>query len=105
MLSVKGSLFRHRNWWNSNIDNNFIKGVINNGYALPLIKLPVAEHLDNNKSARENASFVDSEIVKLLADGIVVQLNYVPDIINALTVAINHKGKQRLVLNLRQINK
>jgi hypothetical protein len=104
MLSVKGSLFRHRAWWNNNTSSLYIKGVINSGYCLPLVQLPVSEHIKNNRSSLDNADFVDTEIEKLLGTGVIERLAYVPAVTNALTVAINASGKKRLVLDLRQIN-
>ena len=66
--------------------------------------LPKAEILKNNKSARDNSSFVTEEIAKLLDTGVLIEVKTVPTVINALTVAINHSGKKRLVLDLRSIN-
>jgi hypothetical protein len=94
MLSVKGSLFRHRGWWDNNTSSVYIKSIISTGYCLPLKKLPVAEHLRNNKSARDNMNFVDSEIEKLLSSAVIERLGHKPDVVNALTVAINCTGKK-----------
>jgi hypothetical protein len=66
MLSVKGSLCRHVGWWRENIDNNFICRVVSEGYRLPLLDLPTCVFIKNNKTARENGTFVTSEIEKLL---------------------------------------
>jgi hypothetical protein len=105
MLSVKGSLYRHRLWWDKSTSSSYIKGVINTGYCLPLLQLPQPEHLKNNRSALDNVSFVDEEITRLLATGVIELVPYTPTVVNALTVAQNAVGKKRLVLDLRQINK
>jgi hypothetical protein len=104
MFTVKGSLKRHLPWWRTNIANQYIVGIIAEGYRLPLLDIPQHELLKNNKSARDNAEFVTSELSKLLESGVIVKLTISPTITNALSVAINADNKKRLVLDLRQIN-
>jgi hypothetical protein len=104
MYSVKGSLKRHSQWWHTHVKNDYILGVIDNGFKLPLLELPLPTVLRNNKSAFDNASFVDEEIAKLLTSGVVKLLPQMPTVVNALTVAINTEGKKRLVLDLRTVN-
>jgi hypothetical protein len=103
MLKVKGSLKKHSEWWHLNIKNPYILGVIDEGYKLPLIEIPEPIILKNNKSALENASFVDEELTRLLISGVVVECIQ-PTVINALSVATNASGKHRLVLDLRMVN-
>jgi hypothetical protein len=103
-MSVKFSLRNHLAWWQKNVHNSYIVDVIQNGYRLPLNGIPKPEWLKNNKSARDNASFVDSEVDKLVKSGVVIELKNQPAVINALTVAINADNKKRLVLDLRQVN-
>jgi hypothetical protein len=104
MFTVKGSLKRHLPWWRENIANQYIVNTIEEGYRLPLLDIPHSEILKNNKSARDNAEFVTSELAKLLESGVIEKLNTSPNVINALSVAINADNKKRLVLDLRQIN-
>jgi hypothetical protein len=103
-MSVKFSLRNHLSWWQQHVKNDYIVDVIKHGYRLPLTSLPQPEWLNNNKSARDNPDFVDSEVKKLLLSGVLIELKNKPMVINALTVAINAQGKKRLVLDLRQIN-
>jgi hypothetical protein len=103
-MSVKFSLRNHVGWWHKNVKNNYIVNVVEHGYKLPLSGIPRPEWLNNNKSARDNADFVDSEVDKLVHSGVVIELKVKPTVINALTVAINAENKKRLVLDLRQIN-
>jgi hypothetical protein len=103
-MNVKNSLHKHLDWWKHNVKNSYITGVIENGYKLPLSDFPKPEWLKNNKSARDNAEFVTSEVSSLVKKGIVIELRQQPTVINALTVAINADGKKRLVLDLRQVN-
>ncbi|KAK3096540.1 hypothetical protein FSP39_001138 [Pinctada imbricata] len=71
---------------------------------IPLFTVPEPDVIKNNKSARENVSFVKSEICKLLEKGCVSDVDIVPEVVNPLTVAFNREGKARLVLDCRHIN-
>ncbi|VDI74252.1 Hypothetical predicted protein [Mytilus galloprovincialis] len=70
---------------------------------LPLKTLPENVLLDNNRSAKENKSFVTDEIEKLLSKGCISEVFVKPKVVNPLTVAGN-KSKLRLVLDCRHIN-
>jgi hypothetical protein len=104
MAQVKGSLNKHFNWWQNNVHNAYILDVIKNGYKLPLLEHPAETTLTNNKSARDSHLFVDEEIHKLLASGVIIHCDYPITVTNALSVATNSSGKQRLVLDLRTVN-
>jgi hypothetical protein len=104
MYSVKGSLKRHSQWWHANVRNDYILGVIDHGYKLPLLDIPAPIVLRNNKSAFDNEQFVDEEVDKLVQSGVVKHLSQPPTVVNVLTVAINADGKKRLVLDLRTVN-
>jgi hypothetical protein len=104
LASVKGSLKSHSKWWHDNIHNPYILDIIDNGYKLPLISIPGVERLNNNKTARINPVFVTSEIDRLVDAGILIKVSNIPTVVNALTVAENSSGKQRLVLDLRGVN-
>jgi hypothetical protein len=104
MIRVKGSLRKHLDWWQTNINNPNIVQIVAEGYRLPLIKKPDIVILKNNRSARENEQFVDSELASLLESGVIHHVTSQPHVINALSVATNHSGKQRLVLDLRTVN-
>jgi hypothetical protein len=103
-LAVKGSLKAHYSWWRENVTNKYILNIIENGYDLPLLALPVKSYLNNNKSARDAPEFVSAEISKLLLSGVLIASNEPPIVINPLTVAVSAAGKQRLVLDLRTVN-
>jgi hypothetical protein len=104
MLSVKGSLRRHLGWWKTNIASKNIIEIVEHGFTLPLLEVPQQTFLKNNKSAYDNADFVTVEIQRLVSTGILQQVTKPPTVVNALTVAVNASGKQRLVLDLRSIN-
>ena len=84
--------------------NRYILDVIQNGYKMPLFTTPKPVELSNNKSALENAEFVDQEIEKLLGKNCIEMVSSKPRVVNPLTVAGN-KTKQRLVLDARQVRK
>ena len=104
MSVVKGSLRRNLNWWKENISNVYVLQTIEHGYQLPLMEIPAPIVLTNNKSAFDNSQFVTEEIHRLVNAGILIPKQEQPTVVNALTVAVNAGGKQRLVLDLRTVN-
>jgi hypothetical protein len=86
------------------VGNPYVLDIVDNGYKLPFLSIPRREELNNNKTARDNVTFVSEEIERLVKAGILIKLQYAPTVINALTVAQNAAGKQRLVLDLRGVN-
>jgi hypothetical protein len=104
LSSVKGSLKSHSSWWHEHVKNPYILDIIDNGYKLPLMSIPPQERLRNNKTARENVTFVSEEIERLVEAGILLNVHSAPTVVNALTVAQNAAGKLRLVLDLRGVN-
>ena len=82
----------------------YIRDVIVNGYKLPFKELPSSVFLNNNRSARENPEFVDSEIQSLLKLKCISEVSQTPYVVNPLTVAYGKSGKPRLVLDCRHIN-
>jgi len=55
--------------------------------------------LKNNKSSRDNPSFVSNEILKLLNLGCISEISYPPKVVNPLTVVYGKSGKAGLVLD------
>ena len=78
--------------------------VIKEGYVIPLSSIPDNNILKNNASSRNNVSFVQEAIDKLMFSGVISEVFESPDVINPLTVA-ERNGKKRLCLDLRYINK
>ena len=68
--------------------------IIYEGYKIPLLHEPKLVFLNNNKSAYAHTIFVENAILELISD-----------VVNPLTVAVNGKGKERLILDLRHVNK
>ena len=52
----------------------------------------------------EDASFVESAISELVGNCSVVEVPFVPHVVNPLSVSIQSSGKKRLILDLRHVN-
>lgn len=104
MVSPVGRLNKEIEKWVEITDDTYILDVIKHGYQLPLKDNPPGIVLRNNRSARNNITFVREEVKNLLERGVVSQVSEVPKVVNPLTVAYNKKGKPRLVLDCRHIN-
>ena len=65
-ISPVGRLKDRIHVWDQLQVDIYIRDVIVNGYKLPFKELPSSVFLNNNRSARENPEFVDSEISKLI---------------------------------------
>ena len=61
--------------------------------------------MKNNKSSIEHKHFVDTAIVELLKGGLVKELSNRRHVVNPLTVSINGKGNEQLILDLRHVKK
>jgi hypothetical protein len=103
LLRVSGSLKRHFSWWQRHEINPVTLRIIEQGYILPLKRIPESSFIKNNLSARNNPVFVQTAINDLLKNNLVVECEKPPFTVNPLTVAEN-VTKQRLVLDLREIN-
>ena len=75
------------------------------GYVIPFFQERVSALLKNNRSAFDNCDFVVKAISELLINGCIVETKDVPYVVNPLTVAISDSGKERLVLDLRHVNR
>lgn len=102
---LKGRLKAHLSYWESINANSFVIDNINNGYRIPFKETPSACFLSNNKSAIENAAFVEPAISELVQNHSVMEVPFVPHVVNPLSVSIQSSGKKRLILDLRHVNK
>jgi hypothetical protein len=68
------------------------------------INIPSKVMLKNNKSARDNLSFVTTEIECLVEKHVISVADHVPEVVNPLTVAYNKAGKARLDLDCRHVH-
>ena len=75
------------------------------GYVIPFFQEPVSALLKNNRSAFDNCDFVVKAISELLINGCIVETKDVPYVVIPLAVAISDSGKERLVLDLRHVNR
>ena len=102
--SPVGRLRSHLEKWKDITDDSYILDIVENGYKIPFRQMPPEVVLKNNKSARDNPDFVESEITVLLNQGVISETSTRPSVVNPLTVAYNRSGKPRLVLDCRHIN-
>ena len=65
------------------------------GYRIPFISAPCRALFHNNKSALENASFVESAISELVGNHSVTEVPFVPHVVNPLSVSIQSSGKEK----------
>lgn len=89
--------------WKSVGANAYIMRVTSEGYTVPFRDLPPSKVMKNNKSARDNISFVKTEVANLLKKGCILEVRDQPYVVNPLTVAYGKTGKPRLVLDCRHI--
>ena len=102
--NVKGSLRRNIDFWRSINAYESVLDMIENGYKVPFIETPSSKVFKNNKSALDNAEFVQETILDLLKTGRILETFTPCTVINPLTVSVNATGKKRLILDLRYIN-
>jgi len=102
---LKGRLKSCLGFWESINTNSFIIDIIRCGYRIPFIDTPCRSILSNNKSALEHAEFVESAILELVSIHSVVEVPFVPHVVNPLSVSIQSSGKKTLILDLRHVNK
>ena len=73
-------------------------GITEPGYVLPLKSEPTFHVRMNHRSAIENSTFVQENILELLASGCVVEVPDTPHICSPLSVVETSSGKKRLVI-------
>ena len=104
--SVQGRLKANSNFWSQELEaSSFVQGIVTHSYILPFISLPVPVFCTNHASTLGEAEFVAEEIAKLVAASCVLEVPYCPEVCSPLLVVNNSKGKKRLVLDLRMVNK
>ena len=103
-LLLKGRLKTKLEYWHTFGASNFVIDTIKFGYRIPFISTPCRALFHNNKSALENASFVESAISELVGNHSVIEVPFVPHVVNPLSVSIQSSGKKRLILDLRHVN-
>ena len=104
MPVLKGRLKAKLDYWHTNGANSFVIDTIKCGYRIPFISTPCKAQFPNNKSALDNASFVESAISELVSNHAVVEVPFVPHVVNPLSASTQSSGKKRLILDLRHVN-
>ena len=104
-INVKGRLKYSVHFWEKIGTSDFILDTIYEGYTFPLLYEPKSVFLNNNNSAYAHNIFVENAILELISGGLVREVSSAPHVVNPLTVADNGKGKERLILDVRHVNK
>lgn len=102
---MRGRLKQCINHWKSIGASSWVLRVINDGYHLPLLSVPLPRKFTNHRSACQNATFVEQAIIDLLECGSVQEIR--PSelwICNPLGVVPKRNNKLRLILDLRYLN-
>lgn len=102
--SVRGRLKCALHEWKLIDAPQFIIDVIELGYKLPFMFIPIPKVFKNNRSALKESAFVNEAIQSLLKLNCIKELSVPPEIVNPLSVSIQRSGKKRLILDLRHIN-
>ena len=84
--------------------NSFVIDTIKLGYRIPFISTPCQARFSNSQSALNDASFVELAIAELAHTHAVVEVPFIPHVVNLLSVSIQSSGKKRLILDLRHVN-
>jgi len=105
-LTVKNRLKDHVEFWKNVLSpSELVLSTVEFGYAIPFFQDPPSICLKNNRSSFDNSEFVIKAITELKLNGCIAEVSYKPYVVNPLTVSVNDSGKQRLVLDLRHVNK
>ena len=92
--------------WRSIRASSFVLSVIESGYKLPFVSIPVKFFFSNHKSAVDNRAFVCEAIEQLLLAGSAVEVKRDQvHVCSPLGVVPKKNGKLRLILDLRFLNK
>ena len=77
---------------------------IEQGYKLPLLSAPPSYERPNQKSALEEAKYVEQALKELVELNCVQLMDSKPHICSLLSVVVNSEGKRRLVFNIKLLN-
>ena len=103
---VKGRLKKHISFWKEEIKAPAaILDTIEVGYILPLKSEPTPYFRANHQSTSEHSTFVQESVAQLCSTGCVTEVHTRPFICSPLSVVVGRSGKERLVINLRHLNK
>ena len=103
-VSVKGNLKKSIDFWRSFCSDEYILSTIEFGYKLPFTDIPPSSFSKNNLSALRHEDFVSESIDELMIAGCVKKVDFLPSVVNPLSVSVQNSGKKRLILDLRKVN-
>uniref|UniRef100_A0A1X7UTU3 CCHC-type domain-containing protein n=1 Tax=Amphimedon queenslandica TaxID=400682 RepID=A0A1X7UTU3_AMPQE len=105
-INVKGRIKSCSEFWVDTLQcSQFVSEIVAQGYMLPFVSLPEPRMFLNQKSVLTESGFVKKAVANLHRDGCVRRVMEQPRVCSPLLVVTSRSGKQRLVINLRYINK
>ena len=102
---MKNRLRNHIAFWKDIGATQFILDTILYGFKILFYQLPPSSILKNNMSALREGAFVQDATSDLLNRVLIQKCDYVPKVVNPLTVSIQSNDEKRLILDLREVNK
>ena len=102
-ILVKGRFKNSFSFWQRIGASQSVLHTVANGYKIPFLSTPEPAEFQNNRSATNNYDFVTASIDELFRTKRVVEVPFVPKVVNPLSVSTN-KGTKRLILDLRYVN-
>ena len=93
-----GRLKAKLDYWHTIGTNSFVIDIIKCGYRLPFISTPCKAHFPNNKSALDNASFVESAISELVSNHAVVEVPFGLTLLTLSPCLYNRQARKGLFL-------
>ena len=90
-----GHIHHNVEFWKRELDaDEYVLNILSEGFKVVFTKMPPDSYYeDNNKSAKQNWDFVETEVLRLWERGSIVRVNKRPAYCNPLTV-VNKRGKQ-----------
>ena len=93
-IFVKGRLKNSFSFWQKIGASQNVLDTIANGYKIPFSSMPEPAELQNNRSATNNYDFVTASIDELVRTKRVVEVPFVPKVVNPLSVSTNKEKKR-----------
>ena len=104
--SVQGNLSKCYEFWKNTLSApESVLNIISNGYVLPFKDQPPRKVFRNHSNCVKYEQFIDESIRDLVAERCAKPVKELPHVCNPLSVVCSRKGKLRLVLDLRYVNR
>ena len=101
---MAGGLRVCASFWREMGASRFVMRVIEEGYLLPFVQLPVPKMIKNHASAHEHAEFVSTSVEDLVRRRCVLPVNEADVVVCSPLGVVDNGKKLRLILDLRYVN-